>query len=107
MDSRRCNSGDSLHCRTGTRREVSIGLASSDTAVSGERRAEHGSVVQEDNSLKLPEPALSRMSSSADIIRVTLLGTGTPYPNAARLGSAILVEGGGERLLFDCGRGVV
>src|SRR5213080_68051 len=40
-------------------------------------------------------------------MRVTLLGTGTPFPNAERFGSAILVEAGGKKLLFDCGRGVV
>ena len=40
-------------------------------------------------------------------IRVTLLGTGTPFPNAERFGSAILVEVPGKKLLFDCGRGVV
>jgi ribonuclease Z len=41
------------------------------------------------------------------VIKVTLLGTGTPFPNAGRFGSAILVETGGEKLLFDCGRGAV
>lgn len=46
-------------------------------------------------------------ASSANMIKVTLLGTGTPFPNAARFGSAILVEAGGEKLLFDCGRGAV
>jgi ribonuclease Z len=42
-----------------------------------------------------------------DEMRVTLLGTGTPFPNAERFGSAILVEMAGTKLLFDCGRGVV
>jgi ribonuclease Z len=46
-------------------------------------------------------------ASPANMIKVTLLGTGTPYPNAERFGSAILVEAGGEKLLFDCGRGAV
>jgi ribonuclease Z len=40
-------------------------------------------------------------------MRVTLLGTGTPFPSAERFGSAILVELAGKRFLFDCGRGVV
>jgi len=40
-------------------------------------------------------------------MRVTLLGTGTPFPSAERFGSAILVEVAGKRFLFDCGRGVV
>ena len=46
-------------------------------------------------------------AKSADAIRVTMLGTGTPYPSAERFGAAILVEAGGKRLLFDCGRGAV
>lgn len=46
-------------------------------------------------------------AKSVDAIRVTMLGTGTPYPNAKRFGAAILAEEGGKRLLFDCGRGAV
>jgi len=45
--------------------------------------------------------------AASDEMRVTLLGTGTPFPNAERFGSAIFVEVAGKRLLFDCGRGVV
>lgn len=52
---------------------------------------------------------LSNAASASDAsgIKVTLLGTGTPYPEPKRFGSAILVEAGGEKLLFDCGRGAV
>jgi ribonuclease Z len=46
-------------------------------------------------------------AAASDEMRVTLLGTGTPFPNPERFGSAILVEVAGKRLLFDCGRGVV
>ncbi len=46
-------------------------------------------------------------AAPSDEMRVTLLGTGTPFPNPERFGSAILVEVAGKRLLFDCGRGVV
>jgi ribonuclease Z len=46
-------------------------------------------------------------ATGSDVIRVTLLGTGTPFPTAERFGSAILVEAAGKRLLFDSGRGVV
>jgi len=45
--------------------------------------------------------------AGSDEMRVTLLGTGTPFPNAERFGSAILVEVADKKLLFDCGRGVV
>src|SRR5687768_7693042 len=38
-------------------------------------------------------------------IRVTLLGTGNPRPTAERFGPSTLVEAGGQRLLFDVGRG--
>ena len=47
------------------------------------------------------------LASPSGVITVTLLGTGTPFPNAERFGSAILVQAGGEKLLFDCGRGAV
>ena len=38
-------------------------------------------------------------------IKVTLLGTGAPVPSMERFGPSILVEAGGMKLLFDCGRG--
>jgi ribonuclease Z len=37
---------------------------------------------------------------------VTLLGTGSPLPDAQRAGPATLVQAGGLNLLVDCGRGV-
>ncbi len=40
-------------------------------------------------------------------IRLTLLGTGVPTPVIARFGPGILVEAGGENLLFDAGRGAL
>jgi ribonuclease Z len=46
-------------------------------------------------------------ATRSDEMQVTLLGTGTPFPNVERFGSAILVEVAGKRLLFDCGRGAV
>jgi ribonuclease Z len=46
-------------------------------------------------------------STRSHEMRVTLLGTGTPFPNAERFSSAILVEVAGKRFLIDCGRGVV
>src|SRR5262249_56001041 len=41
----------------------------------------------------------------AQDFKVTLLGTGTPFPATDRFGAATLVEAGKERLLFDVGRG--
>jgi ribonuclease Z len=41
----------------------------------------------------------------AQPIKVTLLGTGNPRPVISRFGPSILVEAGGQELLFDCGRG--
>ena len=41
----------------------------------------------------------------AQDFKVTLLGTGTPFPAPDRFGAATLVEAGKERLLFDVGRG--
>jgi len=39
-------------------------------------------------------------------MRITLLGTGTPIPEPKRQASALLVEVGDVKLLFDAGRGV-
>lgn len=39
------------------------------------------------------------------VIKVTLLGTGTPQPVLDRFGASILVQAGIETLLFDAGRG--
>jgi ribonuclease Z len=39
-------------------------------------------------------------------LAVTLLGTGGPRPDRERGGTAVLVEAGGAKLLFDAGRGV-
>jgi ribonuclease Z len=38
-------------------------------------------------------------------LKVTLLGTTGPAPQADRAGPGILVEAGSEKFLFDCGRG--
>jgi ribonuclease Z len=45
-------------------------------------------------------------SAFGESIKVTLLGTGTPILNINRFGISMLVEAGGQRLLFDAGRGV-
>jgi ribonuclease Z len=47
---------------------------------------------------------LAPMSAHAQI-KVTLLGTGTPFPEVDRFGPATLVEAGVQKLLFDVGRG--
>jgi ribonuclease Z len=49
------------------------------------------------------------MWASVDALKmkITVLGTGTPYPHGDRFGPAVLVEAGGKKLMFDCGRGVV
>ncbi|MEP7322735.1 MAG: MBL fold metallo-hydrolase [Saprospiraceae bacterium] len=45
-------------------------------------------------------------ASSSDILKVILLGSGVgPKINLEQFGPSILIEAGGERLLFDCGRG--
>lgn len=47
------------------------------------------------------------LAASADVLVVTLLGTGTPRPEVSRGGAAVLIEAGHEKLLFDVGRGAV
>ena len=45
-------------------------------------------------------------SASPDNLTVVLLGTGVGPPvNLQQFGTSTLIEAGGERLLFDCGRG--
>jgi ribonuclease Z len=48
--------------------------------------------------------ALPRDASSQSI-RVTLLGTGAPPPIMSRFGPSTLVEAGGQKFIFDAGRG--
>ena len=43
--------------------------------------------------------------ADAQVLRVTLLGTGSPSPRPDRFGAATLVEAGSKILLFDAGRG--
>ena len=42
----------------------------------------------------------------AEVLVVTLLGSGMPAPQLERFGPSVLVEAGHEKLLFDTGRGV-
>jgi ribonuclease Z len=50
-------------------------------------------------------PALS-LAQSSDSIKVVLLGSGAGPPvNLQQYGASTLIEAGGERFLFDCGRG--
>src|SRR5206468_777559 len=49
--------------------------------------------------------AFAATSASAQDFKVTLLGTGSPFPDPNRFSAATLVEAGQEKLLFDVGRG--
>jgi ribonuclease Z len=53
----------------------------------------------------LPFPGQAQANPASTAIRVTLLGTGNPRPAMSRFGPSILMEAGGQKLLFDCGRG--
>ena len=46
-------------------------------------------------------------AADAQAIKVTLLGTGTPVPAMNRFGPSILIEAGGQKFLFDAGRGAM
>jgi ribonuclease Z len=52
-------------------------------------------------------PARAQPVEASPDIRVVLLGTGGPELTPHRLGYATLVEAGGQKLLFDAGRGVL
>jgi ribonuclease Z len=49
--------------------------------------------------------ALPAMAHAATDFKVTLLGTGSPNPNAQRFGPSTLVQAGSQTLLIDAGRG--
>ncbi len=49
---------------------------------------------------------LPTLATPADDFSVTLLGTGSPVPSPERFGNSTLIEAGGQRLVFDMGRGV-
>lgn len=52
------------------------------------------------------EPAAPSSAGAAEpALRVVILGSGTPVPSRTQAGTAILVQAGGDTLLFDCGRG--
>jgi ribonuclease Z len=51
--------------------------------------------------------ALGPTITSAQDIKVTLLGTGAPAPVMNRFGPSTLVEAGGHKYLFDAGRGAL
>jgi len=52
-------------------------------------------------------PFTASLAVEPDSVRVILLGTGGPELSVARMGMATLMEAGGERYLFDSGRGVM
>lgn len=52
------------------------------------------------------QPGVTARPVPSDGVRVILLGTGVGPPvNLQKYGASTLVEAGGKRLLFDCGRG--
>ncbi|MEO8431505.1 MAG: SgcJ/EcaC family oxidoreductase [Acidobacteriota bacterium] len=70
-------------------------------------------IVSFQNTSSIPEvpfpagPPPASRAAPADTIQVTLLGTGSPSPGMNRFGPSILVEAGGQKLVFDAGRGAL
>ena len=50
---------------------------------------------------------LAPLITDAQEIKVSLLGTGSPPPVMNRFGPSILIEAGGQKFLFDAGRGAL
>lgn len=50
---------------------------------------------------------LSLVCANGQMIKVTLLGTGTPEPSMIRFGPSILIEVGDQKFIFDVGRGAI
>ena len=40
-----------------------------------------------------------------NILKITLLGTGTPVPLIDRMGCSVLIQAANQNILIDCGRG--
>jgi ribonuclease Z len=57
--------------------------------------------------IALASIALAPADTRAQEIKVTLLGTGNPVPAMNRFGPSTLVEAGGQKFLFDAGRGAL
>jgi len=55
--------------------------------------------------LSLIASLMSAGTLQAQDMKITLLGTGTPILNIDRFGMSTLVEAGGQKLVFDAGRG--
>ena len=53
----------------------------------------------------IPILLMSSLPLFADVMRVTILGSGTPRPDINSFSQSILIEAGEEKLLFDAGRG--
>src|SRR6185437_13529858 len=51
--------------------------------------------------------AFTSATAQGQEIKVTLLGTGSPAPVITRFGPSTLVEAGGQKYLFDAGRGAM
>ncbi len=65
----------------------------------------HSNFMPDTQSALAREPPTTQPAPSGSLT-VVLLGTGVGPPvNLQQFGASILVEAGGERLLFDCGRG--
>ena len=53
----------------------------------------------------IPILLIFTLNAHAEVMRVIILGSGTPRPNIERFSQSILVEVNDEKLLFDSGRG--
>src|SRR3546814_13660749 len=51
--------------------------------------------------------ALCAADARAQALKITFLGTGAPMPAMNRFGPSILIEAGGQKILFDAGRGAL
>jgi len=53
----------------------------------------------------IPILLIFTLNAHAEVMRVIILGSGTPRPNIERFSQSILIEVNDEKLLFDSGRG--
>ena len=51
----------------------------------------------------IPILLIFTLNAHAEVMRVIILGAGTPRPSIERFSQSILIEVNGEKLLFDSG----
>lgn len=64
-----------------------------------------GGAAETNRDFPPPLPSVEQNDRVGPVMKIVVLGSGTPVPSRTQAGTAVLVEAGGRHFLFDCGRG--